>query len=202
MDVRARWAPLTSSRPAIGDHRAIRRHRGPRPRQTARLGARTRRVIGRPPIACAATRHPTTSRLHDRQRPLPPADLVFRPDIPAIGTDWLASKNAPTFSPTGPYLVPAAFVDPARTAVCLRLNGEVMQDGRPANDRRRWPGSSNTPRRSPNCTRRPLMTAARRQRRPPRPVPANPVTSSKARITGAEPNATAVWRTRIIPPRT
>jgi len=56
-------------------------------------------------------------------------DLVFRPDIPGIGTDWLASKNAPTFSPTGPYLVPAAFVDPASLRVHLRLNGEVMQDG-------------------------------------------------------------------------
>jgi 2-keto-4-pentenoate hydratase/2-oxohepta-3-ene-1,7-dioic acid hydratase in catechol pathway len=56
-------------------------------------------------------------------------DLVFRPDVPGIGTDWLASKNAPTFSPTGPFLVPAAFVDPAALRVRLRLNGEVMQDG-------------------------------------------------------------------------
>jgi 2-keto-4-pentenoate hydratase/2-oxohepta-3-ene-1,7-dioic acid hydratase in catechol pathway len=56
-------------------------------------------------------------------------DLVFRPDVPGIGTDWLASKNAPTFSPTGPYLVPAAFVDPSALRVRLRLNGELMQDG-------------------------------------------------------------------------
>lgn len=56
-------------------------------------------------------------------------DLVFRPDVPGIGTDWLASKNSPTFSPTGPYLVPARFVDPLKLRVVLRLNGEVMQDG-------------------------------------------------------------------------
>ena len=31
---------------------------------------------------------------------------VFRRDMPAIGTDWLRSKNAPGFTPLGPYLVP------------------------------------------------------------------------------------------------
>jgi 2-keto-4-pentenoate hydratase/2-oxohepta-3-ene-1,7-dioic acid hydratase in catechol pathway len=57
-------------------------------------------------------------------------DLVYRPDLEAIGTDWLRAKNAPTFLPTGPYLVPAAFVpDPMALTVTLRLNGEVMQDG-------------------------------------------------------------------------
>ncbi|MCX4903831.1 fumarylacetoacetate hydrolase family protein [Streptomyces sp. NBC_00878] len=55
-------------------------------------------------------------------------DRVFRPEIPSIGTDWLAGKNAPTFLPLGPYLVPAAFVDPADLRVTLRLNGQVMQD--------------------------------------------------------------------------
>jgi 2-keto-4-pentenoate hydratase/2-oxohepta-3-ene-1,7-dioic acid hydratase in catechol pathway len=57
-------------------------------------------------------------------------DLVFRPDIPGIGTDWLAGKNARTFSPTGPFLVPAAFVDPTDLRIELRLNGELMQDGK------------------------------------------------------------------------
>jgi 2-keto-4-pentenoate hydratase/2-oxohepta-3-ene-1,7-dioic acid hydratase in catechol pathway len=57
-------------------------------------------------------------------------DLVYRPDIGAIGTDWLRSKNSPTFLPTGPYIVPAEFVpDPMQLEVKLRLNGEVMQDG-------------------------------------------------------------------------
>lgn len=56
-------------------------------------------------------------------------DLVYRPDLKALGTDWLRSKNAPTFLPTGPYIVPAAFVaDPMDLRVTLRLNDEVMQD--------------------------------------------------------------------------
>jgi 2-keto-4-pentenoate hydratase/2-oxohepta-3-ene-1,7-dioic acid hydratase in catechol pathway len=56
-------------------------------------------------------------------------DRVFRPDIPGIGTDWLAGKNAPTFLPTGPWLTPAAFVaDPMQLRVTLALNGKVMQD--------------------------------------------------------------------------
>jgi 2-keto-4-pentenoate hydratase/2-oxohepta-3-ene-1,7-dioic acid hydratase in catechol pathway len=55
-------------------------------------------------------------------------DLVFRPDLPTIGTDWLAGKNAPGFSPTGPFLVPARFVaDPQKLKITLSLNGAVMQ---------------------------------------------------------------------------
>ncbi|WP_043619152.1 fumarylacetoacetate hydrolase family protein [Nonomuraea candida] len=56
-------------------------------------------------------------------------EVVFRRDMPEIGTDWLRAKGAPTFTPLGPYLVPAAFVgDPGDLQVTLRLNGEVMQD--------------------------------------------------------------------------
>jgi 2-keto-4-pentenoate hydratase/2-oxohepta-3-ene-1,7-dioic acid hydratase in catechol pathway len=56
-------------------------------------------------------------------------DRVFRPDMPGIGTDWLHSKNAPTFFPTGPFMVPARFIgDPADLRITLRLNGDVMQD--------------------------------------------------------------------------
>lgn len=56
-------------------------------------------------------------------------DLVFRRDMPEIGTDWLRAKNAPTFLPLGPYLVPAARAgDPADLRVRLSLNGEAMQD--------------------------------------------------------------------------
>ncbi|GAA4908298.1 2-keto-4-pentenoate hydratase/2-oxohepta-3-ene-1,7-dioic acid hydratase in catechol pathway [Nonomuraea thailandensis] len=56
-------------------------------------------------------------------------ELVFRRDMPEIGTDWLRAKNAPTFTPLGPYLVPAAFAgDPGDLKVTLKLNGEVMQD--------------------------------------------------------------------------
>lgn len=56
-------------------------------------------------------------------------DLVFRSDIPGINTDFFAGKNAPTFFPTGPYLVPTGFIDPTDLRLVLRLNGEVMQDG-------------------------------------------------------------------------
>lgn len=56
-------------------------------------------------------------------------EQVWRPDLPELGTDFLASKNAPTFLPTGPVLVPRAAVpDPSDLHVTLRLNGEVMQD--------------------------------------------------------------------------
>lgn len=56
-------------------------------------------------------------------------DRIFRPDIPGIGTDWLAGKNWPTFFPTGPLLVPAVHAgDPMSLQITLSLNGEVMQD--------------------------------------------------------------------------
>jgi 2-keto-4-pentenoate hydratase/2-oxohepta-3-ene-1,7-dioic acid hydratase in catechol pathway len=55
-------------------------------------------------------------------------DLVFRKDMKEIGTDWYRAKNAPGFLPTGPFLVPAPFVDGSDLSVRLELNGEVMQD--------------------------------------------------------------------------
>ncbi len=54
-------------------------------------------------------------------------DLVFRRDMPAIGSDWFRAKNAPGFTPLGPYVVPAEFVA-EHPQITLRLNGEVMQD--------------------------------------------------------------------------
>jgi 2-keto-4-pentenoate hydratase/2-oxohepta-3-ene-1,7-dioic acid hydratase in catechol pathway len=55
--------------------------------------------------------------------------LVYRRDLKAIGTDWFAAKNAPTFLPAGPYLVPAAFAgDPAGLRITLRHNGVTRQD--------------------------------------------------------------------------
>ncbi|AZM51297.1 hydrolase [Streptomyces sp. WAC 01529] len=54
---------------------------------------------------------------------------VFRRDMPQIGTDWLRSKNAPGFTPLGPWIVPAASVaDPGDLRLTLKLNGETMQD--------------------------------------------------------------------------
>lgn len=55
-------------------------------------------------------------------------DLVFRKDMKEIGTDWYRAKNAPGFLPTGPFLVPASFVDASDLAVRLELNGDIMQD--------------------------------------------------------------------------
>ena len=55
-------------------------------------------------------------------------DLVFRKDMKEIGTDWYRAKNAPGFLPTGPFLVPAPFVNAGALNVRLELNGEVMQD--------------------------------------------------------------------------
>jgi len=56
-------------------------------------------------------------------------DLVYRPELGKIGTDWLRSKNAPTFLPTGPALVPSAFAgDPMDLRMMLSVNGQVMQD--------------------------------------------------------------------------
>lgn len=55
-------------------------------------------------------------------------DRVFRADSKGIGADWYRSKNAPGFLPTGPFLVPAHFVDPSDLGITLDLNGERMQD--------------------------------------------------------------------------
>ncbi|MFF9497417.1 fumarylacetoacetate hydrolase family protein [Streptomyces flaveolus] len=54
---------------------------------------------------------------------------VFRRDMPQIGTDWLRSKNAPGFTPLGPWIVPAGSVaDTGDLRLTLKLNGETMQD--------------------------------------------------------------------------
>ena len=56
-------------------------------------------------------------------------DLIWCKEPKAMGTDWVSSKNSPTFLPLGPYLVPAAFVaDPQQLQIVLKLNGEVMQN--------------------------------------------------------------------------
>lgn len=56
-------------------------------------------------------------------------DLVTRAEPGALGADWFRAKNAPTFFPTGPWLVPAWFVpDPSVLRITLRHNGDVMQD--------------------------------------------------------------------------
>jgi len=57
-------------------------------------------------------------------------ELLFREDLKAMGTDWLACKGGPSWAPLGPYLVPAAFVpNPQNLRLTLKLNGETKQDG-------------------------------------------------------------------------
>lgn len=54
-------------------------------------------------------------------------DVQQRPRFPM--TDFVSSKNRPTFFPTGPYLVPRQFVaDPRQLRITLSVNGETMQD--------------------------------------------------------------------------
>ncbi|MGW7079927.1 fumarylacetoacetate hydrolase family protein [Streptomyces sp. NPDC054866] len=54
---------------------------------------------------------------------------VFRRDMPQIGTDWLRSKNAPGFTPLGPWIVPTeSITDPDDLRLVLKLNGETVQD--------------------------------------------------------------------------
>jgi 2-keto-4-pentenoate hydratase/2-oxohepta-3-ene-1,7-dioic acid hydratase in catechol pathway len=56
-------------------------------------------------------------------------DALTRPGTEALGLDWLAAKNSPTFLPTGPYLVPAVFIDdPMDLRLTLHINGQAMQD--------------------------------------------------------------------------
>lgn len=55
---------------------------------------------------------------------------LARPDLPAMGTDFLQAKGRPGWLPVGPVLVPASEVpDPQALRLQLRLNGQVMQDG-------------------------------------------------------------------------
>jgi 2-keto-4-pentenoate hydratase/2-oxohepta-3-ene-1,7-dioic acid hydratase in catechol pathway len=57
-------------------------------------------------------------------------DALARLDARAMGLDWLAGKNSPTFLPTGPVIVPAVHVpDPMDLRISLRVNGRPMQDG-------------------------------------------------------------------------
>lgn len=55
-------------------------------------------------------------------------EYTFRADMKDIGSDWFRSKNSPGFLPTGPFLVPAPFIDPTQAHLRLDLNGETKQD--------------------------------------------------------------------------
>ena len=56
-------------------------------------------------------------------------ELVHRQDLKALGSDWVMGKSLPGYLPTGPYLVPARFVQkPQDVRITLKLNGEIKQD--------------------------------------------------------------------------
>jgi 2-keto-4-pentenoate hydratase/2-oxohepta-3-ene-1,7-dioic acid hydratase in catechol pathway len=57
-------------------------------------------------------------------------DLQIRPDRPGLRSDWLGGKSHDKFAPTGPFLVPRAFVpDHMNLFIRLTVNGEVKQNG-------------------------------------------------------------------------
>jgi len=57
-------------------------------------------------------------------------DLQIRPDRPGLRSDWLGGKSHDNFAPTGPFLVPRAFVPNAMNLfIRLTVNGQVKQNG-------------------------------------------------------------------------
>ena len=57
-------------------------------------------------------------------------DLQVRADRPGLRSDWLNGKSHDNFAPTGPFLVPRAFVgDHMNLFIRLTVNGEVKQNG-------------------------------------------------------------------------
>ena len=57
-------------------------------------------------------------------------DLQVRADRPGLRSDWLNGKSHDNFAPTGPFLVPRAFVaDHMNLFIRLTVNGEIKQNG-------------------------------------------------------------------------
>lgn len=86
-------------------------------------------VIGRPAYRVSVDEAAAHIAGYTIANDLTDRSTVFRRDMPQIGTDWLRSKNAPGFTPLGPWIVPAeSIADPDDLRVTLKLNGETMQD--------------------------------------------------------------------------
>lgn len=85
-------------------------------------------VIGRPARHVAAADAMSHIAGYAIANDVTARDLVFRRDVPVMGTDWVSSKSQPGFMPFGPYLVPARFVDPANVTISLELNESSMQN--------------------------------------------------------------------------
>ncbi|MFB7330840.1 fumarylacetoacetate hydrolase family protein [Streptomyces adustus] len=86
-------------------------------------------VIGRPAYRVSVDEAASHIAGYTIANDLTDRSTVFRRDMPQIGTDWLRSKNAPGFTPLGPWIVPAqSIANPDDLRVTLKLNGETMQD--------------------------------------------------------------------------
>ncbi|MGW0598933.1 fumarylacetoacetate hydrolase family protein [Streptomyces sp. NPDC002776] len=86
-------------------------------------------VIGRPAYQVSVAEAAAHIAGYTIANDLTDRATVFRRDMPQIGTDWLRSKNAPGFTPLGPWIVPAESVaDPDDLRLTLKLNGDTMQD--------------------------------------------------------------------------
>ncbi|EXG79746.1 fumarylacetoacetate hydrolase family protein [Cryptosporangium arvum] len=86
-------------------------------------------VIGRPGRRIPRSEAMSHVAAYTMSNDITTRDRLYRPDLKAIGTDWFVAKNAMTFLPTGPFLVPAEFVgDPMRLRIRLEHNGVVRQD--------------------------------------------------------------------------
>jgi 2,4-didehydro-3-deoxy-L-rhamnonate hydrolase len=89
------------------------------------IGASARRISAADALGCIAG--------YTIANDLTTRDRIFRTDLPALGTDWLRSKNWPTALPLGPVVRPTQFfADIDELELQLRLNGEVMQQAHPS----------------------------------------------------------------------
>lgn len=85
-------------------------------------------VIGRPAWRVAEAQAASVIAGYLVINDLTRRELVYRPDLKSLGSDWLRSKSGPGFMPMGPYFLPAAFVaDPQQLTLTLKLNGQIMQ---------------------------------------------------------------------------
>jgi 2-keto-4-pentenoate hydratase/2-oxohepta-3-ene-1,7-dioic acid hydratase in catechol pathway len=86
-------------------------------------------VIGRPARRVPRERALEVVAGYTIANDLTTRDALLRPDARGLGLDWLAGKCAPTFLPTGPFIVPAVHAgDPQDLRIVLRVNGRTMQD--------------------------------------------------------------------------
>lgn len=86
-------------------------------------------VVGKPAYRLSRTEALGAVAGYTIANDLTTRELVFRKDMPEIGTDWLRAKNAPGFLPVGPWIVPKEDAgDVSEMRLTLKLDGKTMQD--------------------------------------------------------------------------